>query len=139
MLDRVLKVQVRRFRWNEDASDATHKLGVIAQEVQPLFPDMVSEVQSPSGNHEKTLSVGYGDFGVIAIKAIQELNTIVSDKEARISSLEQEVAALKKQIVSNQEAGERAEARFQALETLVKQLASAQPPARTVAASQPVR
>ncbi|MCI0534483.1 MAG: tail fiber domain-containing protein [Verrucomicrobiales bacterium] len=119
MLERALKVQVRRYRWNEDEPNATHKLGVIAQEVQPLFPEMVSEVGHPEKPGEKMLTVGYGDFGVIAIKAIQELNKIVESKDARINALESELAALKKLIAANQNASAQWEARFAALERLV--------------------
>src|SRR5690606_34842072 len=71
MLDRALQLQVRRYRWKDDSEDATHKLGVIAQEVEPLFPEMVSEVQNPH-TEEKHLTVGYSDFGLIAVKALQE-------------------------------------------------------------------
>lgn len=119
MLERALKVQVRRYRWKDDASESTHKLGVIAQEVQPLFPEMVSEIESPDGDHEKSLSVGYGDFGVIAIKAIQELNKIVESKDARITALESELAALKKQVAANADGNAQWETRFAALEKLV--------------------
>lgn len=94
MLQRALKVQVRRFRWKDGADDSRHMLGVIAQEVQPLFPDLVSETEHPQ-THEKSLMVGYGDFAVIAIKAIQELKAS-HDEEVR--QLRSELADLKSQI-----------------------------------------
>jgi hypothetical protein len=112
MLDRVLKVQVRRFRWKDGPDDAKLMLGVVAQELQSCFPEMVSEVTPPDGG-EKILTVGYGDFAVIAIKAIQELKARHDEelhrmqaqldrlagleaKAARVDALEQEVAALKR-------------------------------------------
>jgi hypothetical protein len=112
MLDRVLKVQVRRFRWKDEPGDARLMLGVVAQELQTCFPEMVSEFTPPDGG-EKTLTVGYGDFAVIAIKAIQELkarhdaelNRMQSQldrlagleaKAARVDTLEKEVADLKR-------------------------------------------
>jgi hypothetical protein len=112
MLDRVLKVQVRRFRWKDDTDDARLMLGVVAQELQSCFPDMVSEMTPPDGG-EKVMMVGYGDFAVIAIKAIQELKARHDEelhrmklqldrlagleaKAARVDALEQEVAALKR-------------------------------------------
>jgi len=134
MLKRALKVQVRRYRWTEDGPDATHKLGVIAQEVQPLFPQMVNEVETPNATGEKVLTVGYGDFGVIAIKAIQELNQIVEDKDARIAALESELAALKKQVSANVNASAQWEARFAALEKLVAASAPTAPNTTSVAA-----
>lgn len=80
MLDRAMQVKVRRYRWKEDPADAVHKLGVVAQEVQPLFPHLVSEIELPTaqgqeGPGEKVLQVGYGDFALIALKAVQELKT----------------------------------------------------------------
>ena len=94
MLERALKIQVRRFRWKESEGDSKHMLGVIAQEVQLLFPDMVGEQENPQ-SHEKHLTVGYGDFGVIAIKAIQELKAS-HDEEVR--QLRSELAELKSQL-----------------------------------------
>jgi hypothetical protein len=91
LLDRALKIQVRRYRWKEETSDANHKLGVIAQEVQPLFPQMVTEVESPNGDGGKSLSVGYGDFGLIAIKAVQELK---AQHDAELSALKAQLAEI---------------------------------------------
>jgi hypothetical protein len=140
MLDRALKIQVRRYRWKEDAPEAKHKLGVIAQEVQPLFPEMVSEIQSPDKPEEKTLSVGYGDFGVIAIKSIQELHKIVESKETRIASLEAEIATLKKQLAANTESSVQWEARFAALEKMVAATAALNSEVKgTELASRPAR
>lgn len=72
MLERALKIPVRRYRWNDEDERAKHKLGVIAQEVQPLFPDLVGQHADREGG-EPVLTVGYSDFGLIAIKALQEL------------------------------------------------------------------
>jgi hypothetical protein len=90
MLDRALQIPVRRFRWKEDAPESKHLLGVIAQEVQPLFPDLVGQFEDPQ-TKETTLTVGYGDFGVIAIKSIQELKT---RHDAEISELKAQMAEL---------------------------------------------
>jgi hypothetical protein len=94
MLDRALQVQVRRFRWKDSADDSKLSLGVIAQELQPLFPDLVSTQENPE-TKETNLAVGYSDFGLIAVKAIQELKT-QQDKE--ISDLKAQMAELKAQM-----------------------------------------
>lgn len=94
MLERALKVQVRRFRWKDAVEDATPTLGVIAQELQPLFPDMISEQQDPI-TKEKNLAVGYSDFGIIAVKAIQELN---EKHTAETKAYKAQIAELKAQI-----------------------------------------
>ena len=94
MLERALKVQVRRFRWKDSAEDSRHMLGVVAQEVQTLFPDMVNERENPQ-TQEKHLTVGYGDFAVIAIKAIQEMKAA---HDAEVKQLRDEMAELKSQL-----------------------------------------
>lgn len=94
VLERALQVQVRRFRWKDDAADAKLALGVIAQELQPLFPDLVA-VQEMPGTKETNLAVGYSDFGLIAVKAIQELK---KQQDAEIADLKTQVADLKSQM-----------------------------------------
>lgn len=96
MLDRALQVQVRRYRWKDGPSDSKHMLGVIAQEVQPLFADLVSEMEDPN-TKEKNLAVGYGDFALIAIKSLQELKT---EKDAERAAFEKEIRELKKDVES---------------------------------------
>jgi hypothetical protein len=100
MLERMMQVQFRRFRWKDETNpDAKLQLGVIAQEVQPLFPDIVTTGTEP----EAYLRVGYGDFASIACKALQEyvtsndaevdeLRAEIEAKDARISALEAKLA-----------------------------------------------
>lgn len=101
MLDRALKVQVRRFRWKDATEDARPSLGVIAQELQPLFPDMISEQEDPN-TKERNLAVGYSDFGIIAVKAIQELNekhtAETKEYKAQIADLKAQLAELNAQV-----------------------------------------
>jgi hypothetical protein len=94
VLERALKVQVRRYRWKDDPADAKLALGVVAQELQPLFPDLIAEQEDPA-TKEKHLAVGYSDFGLIAVKAIQELH---ARQEAELSDLKQEMADMKAQM-----------------------------------------
>lgn len=94
VLERVLKVQVRNYQWKSSGADAKPMLGVIAQELQPIFPDMVTEMEEPM-TENKILAVGYGDFAVIAIKAIQELK---AQQDAEVKDLKAQVADLKAQM-----------------------------------------
>jgi hypothetical protein len=94
VLERVLRVQLRRFHWKSDPEDAKKTLGVIAQELQPLFPDMVGESEMKATN-EKMLTVGYSDFGMIAVKAIQELKV---KQDAEIADLKGQMAEMKAQM-----------------------------------------
>jgi hypothetical protein len=94
MLDRALKIQVRRFRWKDDAPEAKHHLGVIAQELQPLFPDMIGELEDPE-TKEKSMTVGYSDFGMVAVKALQEFK---AQHDSEVTELKAELAELKSQM-----------------------------------------
>jgi hypothetical protein len=101
MLERALKIQIRRYRWNDEDAEAKHKLGVIAQEVQELFPDMVGEYTNRQ-DQQKYLTVGYSDFGMVAVKALQEFK-VKHDAEMKavqneMKSVKDEVADLKAQM-----------------------------------------
>jgi hypothetical protein len=90
VLDRAMQVQVRRFRWKESDANAKHMIGVIAQELQPLFPEMVKELENPH-TKEKNLTVTSGDFAVIAIKALQEFK---QKHDVEVTKLKAELAEL---------------------------------------------
>ncbi len=90
MLERALKVRVRNFRWKTSEADSRPMLGVIAQELEPLFPEMVTENEDPDSK-ENWLSVGYGHFAIIAIKAVQELkkqhDSEIADLKAQMTEI----------------------------------------------------
>lgn len=72
MLDKVLDVRIRRFRYKDQDGDNLH-IGVIAQELEPHFPDLVTDgYPGPEGQSYKM--VAYTDFGLIAVAALQELH-----------------------------------------------------------------
>lgn len=96
MLERAMQVQVRRFRWKDATEEAKPTMGVIAQELQPLFPDLVSEQTDPISK-ETNLAVGYSDFGLIAVKAIQELK---QQHDAEVADLKAQLAELKAQMTA---------------------------------------
>ena len=95
LLARVIDLKVRRFDYKDMDPRKYKELGFIAQEVQGLFPDLITVGNHPSIGDD-ALSLAYTTFGVIAIKAIQEQQVIVNDLNARLSALEAELAALKR-------------------------------------------
>ena len=93
-LERIMKTPLRRFRWKEDAQEArVPMLGVIAQEVQPLFPDLVTESENING--DSYLSVGYTSFGLISLKGVQELK---QEKDREIEELKKRISKLEELI-----------------------------------------
>jgi hypothetical protein len=83
--------QVRIVNYNL-IGDEQKQLGVIAQEVEQLFPSMIDESpdRDAEGNNlgTKTKSVKYSVFVPMLIKAIQELKAIVDAQAVRIAALE---------------------------------------------------
>jgi hypothetical protein len=62
--------------------EGRHQIGVIAQEVEEVFPDLVTE-------NNGIKSVSYGNITAILIEAIK-------DQQEQINSLKEEIQALKK-------------------------------------------
>ncbi len=70
-LDKILSLNGYSFDWK---NDGRHDVGVIAQEVEKVFPDIVHESADTHGKIYK--SVEYGNLVAPIIEAIKELNTI---------------------------------------------------------------
>ncbi|MEM1255795.1 MAG: shufflon system plasmid conjugative transfer pilus tip adhesin PilV [Cyanobacteria bacterium P01_H01_bin.21] len=98
VLERLMKLEVKNYRWKDNPDAETKKVGFIAQDVQPLFPSLVGELQHPEDN-ELMLTLKYAEFGVLAIGGLRELKR---EKDAEISELkaqmDAEVKRLKAQI-----------------------------------------
>lgn len=72
-----------------DSKDTDHRmLGFMAQDVQPLFPELVYQRYDREATRP-VLTMDYSGLGVIAIKAIQEQQRIIEQLLKRIEALEQ--------------------------------------------------
>ena len=87
-LDKLMQVKVRQYNLK---SDPDHKqIGVVAQELEEVFPSMVDE--SPDKDEDgndlgtTTKQVKYSVFVPMLIKAVQELNAKVIELEAKLES-----------------------------------------------------
>jgi hypothetical protein len=82
-LNTIKNIKVREFDWKKGGH---HQVGLIAQELQTLIPDVVSaggddEAKNPYG-------VDYGKLTPYIVKAMQEQQTIIESLTARITTLE---------------------------------------------------
>ena len=100
-LDDLLKVKIKNFNF---IGTDNKQIGVIAQELEEVFPAMVSnsidwkeeEIEDEEGNTKTikvdsgtvTKSVKYSVFVPILIKAIQEQQVIINDLKSKIEKLE---------------------------------------------------
>jgi hypothetical protein len=125
MLDRLMQLPFRRFHW-KDVSDSAAKaeFGVIAQEVEPLFPDIVAT------GSDGMKTVGYTTFATIACKALQEyktrtdadlgkLNEQIHERDTKIEALEAKLAEQEKRATAQADEVTSQNARLVALEKLM--------------------
>ena len=101
ILERVSRLRPVRFQYHaEDKSpDGDSHLGLIAQEVQILFPELVSQ------RGDGLLGLDYSKLGVLAIKALQELTVslsgqqeVIDQQKIRIRELEDNSQYQQKQL-----------------------------------------
>lgn len=80
-LERLNSVRGVNFRW-KDRDDASLHAGVIAQEVEKVFPELVST------DKDGMKSVSYGEFVGVLIEAVKDLKKDNDELRARIALLE---------------------------------------------------
>jgi Chaperone of endosialidase len=103
VLTKLMKLNPVSYRYIAEDPNAKHSIGFLAQDVQAVFPELVA--QSIDHNGKKGyLSINYGGFGVLAVKAIQEQQT--------------EIEALTKENLALRNKTESLEARLLRLEKL---------------------
>jgi hypothetical protein len=92
-LTAILKLRPITFRWKDKTTDKGQRIGFIAQEVEPVYPEIVG---TDSGGMK---SIGYGDLVVPLIKALQEQHVEIDALNAANEVLRREIGALKAKLV----------------------------------------
>ena len=87
VLNRVLQLRPRTYFYENDVDKTTPSLGLIAQEVEAIFPEWVFQ----QGDYK---ALSYDHFSILAIKAVQE-------QQAQIDALRQENEQLKAQLAES--------------------------------------
>jgi len=96
VLDKINKLEVVEYYFKDDKIRENKSIGLIAQDVEKIFPSIVSK---PEYNNDNLFySMNYSAFGVIAVKAIQEQQEIINKQGKRINDLEQQNNEILKQI-----------------------------------------
>lgn len=85
-LELISKLDVYRYDWKENGKK---DIGVIAQEVEEVFPEFVIEVQDETKGTVKT--VDYAKLATISLKGIKELVGMISELRDDIKQLKEEV------------------------------------------------
>jgi hypothetical protein len=97
-LDELMKMRPVSFEWIQDDGSGT-KLGLIAQELQQVLPEVVRDWDWSEDGKSKvpseTLGVYYSDLIPVLIKATQEQQQIIHKLQSEHNKLKDEVADLK--------------------------------------------
>lgn len=88
-LDKINQINLVEYNWT-DSLDGPKKLGVLAQELNDIYPDAVNEgsAEGPDDENFKMWGVDYTQMLPHALKAIQELSAQNDELKARIEVLE---------------------------------------------------
>jgi aspartate 1-decarboxylase len=88
-LEEILKIQPRRFDWKEGKGTGEKNVaGFIAQEIETVFPELVSEFKDQLDDETMYKSVGYAGLIPSLVKAIQEQQTLINNLTTRLNALE---------------------------------------------------
>ncbi len=107
VLEKVMQLQVKKYHFLQNQTSDKKHYGMIAQDVEKIFPEIVSH---KVGKGQEVHAVNYSAYGVIAIKAIQEQQKKIEQQEQKIQEQEQTMQQQKQKIITLEERIARLEA-----------------------------
>lgn len=99
VLEKVKKLHPVRYEMTRNNPSHVKNIGLIAQEVKPLFPLMVRQINDQSDKNQPrpdALVMDYSSFSVLAIKALQEQHKQVQELEKEKQELLERLVQLEK-------------------------------------------
>ncbi len=84
MLSKVMALVPKKFHYKTNSASDPLLWGFIAQDVQKIFPEFVDV------KDDGYLGIAYSNFSVVAIKAIQEQQQMITEMQKRIQLLEEQ-------------------------------------------------
>lgn len=97
ILNKILSLEPKTYTYKEDKKQV-QRIGFIAQDVEELFPQIVSKDDVAEDSDEYLYHMDYSGFGVLAIQAIKEQQEIINRQQSAIDQLSKELKALKSEI-----------------------------------------
>jgi hypothetical protein len=101
VLDRISLLQPVYYRYRHESADAKRSVGFLAQDVEALFPELVTQNPMPDGN--VYLGLNYAGFSVLAIKAIQEQQEEIQALRQKNEQLEKRLNALEARLLQGEQ------------------------------------
>lgn len=94
-IGKLKSLRVVNYQWKDSKRDQGRQLGVIAQEVEAVFPELVKETKNPDCTtfsdvcEQPTIKgVDYSKLAAVAIQGVKELSDKVDGLEKRLEKLE---------------------------------------------------
>lgn len=97
VLSGVLKLKPYSYHFLDNPPNSKPSHGFLAQEVEKIFPEMVSTTTGREG--EKIYGLNYNNFAVLAIKAIQEQQQIIDNQNKKLDALEKKLLAIEESLL----------------------------------------
>lgn len=122
-LDSIKEIRGVLYYWSEEERykrDPSQQLGVIAQEVQAKYPQIVSGKEGENS----FLSVDYSRLTPILVEAVKELDQKLQSKTDKIESLNQQLAAEQDKRMEDQERIQQLEQQMQQMQSILADLAA---------------
>jgi len=91
VIDDVMKLNPVWYHFKRNGEEDPRTLGFLAQDIQKLFPELVSE-------SEEGLGLAYSKLSVVALKAIQEQQDIIKTQQKAIQSLSAKLTSIERQL-----------------------------------------
>ena len=87
-LTKVSSLRAAKFTWNDDDSN-TPQVGLIAQDVQAVLPEVISQTTKHNSDDEtQYLGVAYDQVIPLLVAALKEAKTKIETLEAKVTALE---------------------------------------------------
>lgn len=96
ILPKFLQLKTYSYHLKDNSCDDPLSYGLMAQEVQRIFPEIVTIIDNK--NNEQVYGLNYNNFTVLAIKAIQEQQGIIADQKKVIGKLQQQMDEMEKRM-----------------------------------------
>ena len=90
VLPSIMKLEAKTYEYKRSLGNKS--IGFIAQDVQNVFPELVKQMSADNGL--SVLTLDYAGFGVLALKAIQEQQTVIEKQQKALDALEARLQAL---------------------------------------------
>jgi len=93
-LNKIMRIRGVSYNWTDTNQVQTTQIGVIAQEVEKVYPELVTtvETEDPSTNGKK--AVNYTGLIAPLLEAVKAQQRMIRKSEARIKQLEERITQL---------------------------------------------